>query len=139
MKMGGMGYKESSGLTPWASRARRAESSFGTPSPLHESLQFPVAEASEAANRNVGFTSTPAGSFAQIAFIAKRCGERIRSTDCVEKLAKLTGRENLDFSRRTSSAQVIVTMRPMGGATRGKIARAADPLPNFPSRPSMAV
>jgi hypothetical protein len=23
MKMGGMGYKESSGLTPWASRARR--------------------------------------------------------------------------------------------------------------------
>ena len=24
-------------------------------------------------------------------------------------------------------------------ATRGKIARAAEPLPNFPSRPSMAV
>jgi hypothetical protein len=26
-----------------------------------------------------------------------------------------------------------------GRATRGKIARAAEPLPNFPSRPSMAV
>ena len=42
----------------------QSESSFGTPSPrsgtpspLHKSLQFPVAEASEAANRNVGFTS----------------------------------------------------------------------------------
>jgi hypothetical protein len=40
-----------------------ANSSFGTPSPrsgrpspLHECLQFRVAAASEAANRNVGFT-----------------------------------------------------------------------------------
>ena len=56
----------------------QSESSFGTPSPrsgtpspLHESLQFPVAEASEAANRNVGFTSTPAVCSAQIAPFAK--------------------------------------------------------------------
>jgi hypothetical protein len=31
------------------------------------------------------------------------------------KTRKTTGRENLDFARRTSSAQVIVTMRSMGG------------------------
>ena len=49
----------------------QSESSFGTPSPrsgtlspLHKCLQFRVAEASEAAKRNVGFTSTPAVSFA---------------------------------------------------------------------------
>ena len=33
----------------------------GTPSPLHECLQFRVAAASEAANRNVGFTSKAVG------------------------------------------------------------------------------
>jgi len=32
----------------------------------------------------------------------------------------MTGRENLNFSRRTSSAQVIVTMRPMGGPHAGR-------------------
>jgi hypothetical protein len=89
MKMGGMGYKESSGLTPWASRARRAESSFGTPSPLHESLQFPVAEASEAANRNVGFTSIAAGGFAQTPAIAQPRAEWVNSTEAVSKLRKI--------------------------------------------------
>src|ERR1700731_3261025 len=31
------------------------------------------------------------------------------------KTRKMTGRENLDFARQTSSARVIVTMRLMGG------------------------
>jgi hypothetical protein len=53
---------------------------------------------------------------------------------------KMTGRENLDFARRTSSAQVIVQEEAHGRATRGKIARATEEaLPNCPSRPSVAV
>jgi hypothetical protein len=62
----------------------QSESSLGTPSPrsgrpspLHECLQFRVAAASEAANRNVGFTSTPAVGFARIPDIAGRLGERV--------------------------------------------------------------
>jgi hypothetical protein len=42
---------------------------------------------------------------------------------------KMTGRENLDFARRTSSARVLVTMRRMGGPHAARIARAAEPTP----------
>ena len=56
-KMGGMGYKESSGFDTVGFTGTQSESSFEPPSPLHECLQFRVAAASEAANRNVGFTS----------------------------------------------------------------------------------
>jgi hypothetical protein len=54
------------------------------------------------------------------------------------KTRKMTGRENLDFARRTFCAGNRHD-EANGRATRGNIARAAEPLPNFPSRPSMAV
>ena len=97
MKMGGgMGYKESSGFDTVGFTGAQSESSFGTPSPrsgtpspLHESLQFPVAEASEAANRNVGFTSIAAGGFAQTPAIAQPRAEWVNSTEAVSKLRKI--------------------------------------------------
>src|ERR1700722_15458619 len=115
MKMGGMGYKESSGLTPWASRARRAESSFGTPSPLHESLQFPVAEASEAANRNVGFTSIAAGGFAQTPAIAQPRAEWVNSTEACQNSAK--------FSDRPRGAKISIIFSSLDGLRARKSER----------------
>jgi hypothetical protein len=39
----------------------------------------------------------------------------------------MTGRENLDFSRRTSSARVIVTMRPLEDHTQEDRPRGGTP------------
>jgi hypothetical protein len=47
------------------------------------------------------------------------------------KTRKMTGRENLDFSRRTSSAQVIVTMTPMGGPHAGRSPARRTPPAEF--------
>jgi hypothetical protein len=43
------------------------------------------------------------------------------------KTRKMTGRENLDFSRRTSSARVIVTMRPLEDHTQEDRPRGGTP------------
>ena len=70
MKMGGMGAKEQQRFDTVGFTGTPSESSFGTPSPrsgmlaaLQQMSAIPVAAASAAADRNVGFTSIPAGSF----------------------------------------------------------------------------
>ena len=55
------------------------------------------------------------------------------------KTRKMIGRENLDFARRTSSAQIIVTMRRMGGPRVARSPARPRALSNFSSRRPMAV
>jgi hypothetical protein len=43
------------------------------------------------------------------------------------KTRKMIGRENLDFARRTSSAQVVITVRRMGGPHAGRSPARPNP------------